>query len=137
MLPRILFALALVALTACGGVPSTPVTPQTVVGAFKAAGLEAENTSPMTPEDYGPAPMAAEGLRFFIPSLGEDSGGRIMRFRSEEDAARSKTYYDEMGKASPIFHSWTYSKGPLVVQIDGTLPEDKAKQYEAAFQSIR
>lgn len=48
-----------------------------IVSAFKQAGLEAENTRSMTKDDYGLAPMMAnQGIRFIIPSLCADCGGK-------------------------------------------------------------
>jgi hypothetical protein len=38
-----------------------------------------------------------------------------------------------MGKASAAFFSWVFVKGDVVVQINGDLSEDKARQYEAAI----
>jgi hypothetical protein len=66
--------------------PAVAKSPETVVAIFKAAGLEAEEPVTMGPRDYGLAPLlATKGLRFLIPSLGPDSGGRIMQFSSDSD----------------------------------------------------
>ena len=81
--------------------------------------------------------MAAEGIRFFTPSLGEDTGGRVMRYETQADLERAKGYYDELGKASAMFHSWTYAKDLTLVQITGELPEEQAKQYEAALAAVQ
>lgn len=107
------------------------------VEAFKAAGLEAESPRPLTKDDYGLAPMVAtEGTRFLIPSLGPDSGGRIFSFASQDDLARTQDYYVEMGKSSAIFFSWTFAKDNILVQINGDLPEETAKKYEAVLAAM-
>src|SRR5690606_18920399 len=103
---------------------SKSVTASDVVQAFKDAGLEAENTRAMTKDDYGMAPMKAkEAMRFHTPSLGEDVGGRIFVYDNQKDLEEMKAYYDELGKASAMFFSWTIAHGDVLVQITGDLPE--------------
>lgn len=109
------------------------ITGDDVVASFKANGLEAENTTPMTPQDYGAAPFLCTGTRFLIPSLGEDSGGRIFICDNKEDRNKLAIYYIELGASSALFFSWVYVKDNIVVQINGELPEATAKQYEAAI----
>lgn len=105
-----------------------------VVNAFQGAGLEAENPRTMTKDDYGMAPMTAvEGTRFLIPSLGQDSGGRILSFAAQQDLDLMRQYYVELGRSSALFFSWVFVSDNVLVQINGDLPEDKAMQYEAAL----
>lgn len=124
-----LFVFTAFVLSACG----SSVTGEDVVTAFKNAGLEAESPSAMTKDDYGFGPYVCTGTRFLIPSLGADSGGRIFICDNAEDLASLKSYYDELGKSSAVFFSWTFVKGDVLVQINGDLPEEKARQYEAAI----
>lgn len=108
-----------------------------VVEAFKSASLEAENTRPMTKDDYGAAPMRAiEGTRFIVPSICPDCGGRIMSFSNQEDLDLTKAYYEELGKNSAILFSWVFVKDNILVQINGNLSEEKAKQYELALMIL-
>jgi len=108
-----------------------------VVNIFKSAALEVEEPRPMTKDDYGMAPMRAiEGTRFLIPSLCSDCGGRIFSFSNQEDLDLTKTYYEELGKSSAIFFSWVFVKDNILVQINGDLPEEKARQYEASLNSL-
>lgn len=125
----VLVVLLSLLLSACG----SSVTGDDVVAAFKNAGLEAEGSYPMTKDDYGAAPYVCTGTRFLIPSIGADNGGRIFICDNAEDLASLKDYYDELGKSSALFFSWTFAKGDVLVQINGDLPEDKARQYEAAI----
>lgn len=91
----------------------------------------------MTKDDYGLAPMTAvEGMRFLIPSLCPDCGGRVLSFASSEDLEVTKAYYAELGRASAIFFSWVFVKDNILVQINGDLPEEKAKQYEAVLDAM-
>lgn len=113
-------------------------TSNQVIEAFKAAGLEAEETRPMTKDDYGMAPMfEVEGIRFLIPSLCADCGGRVLSFASQGDLDTTQAYYVELGKSSALFFSWTFAKDNILVQINGDLPEEQARQYEAALNTLK
>jgi len=124
---------SLVALAGCAASAAKPLTTADVVAAFRAAGLEVGDARPMTRDDYGMAPLATEGTRFYIPSLGPDNGGRVMRFDTPAEAEKSVEYYTRLGKASAAFYSHVFVKGTIVVQINGKLPDEKAKAYQAAM----
>ena len=126
---KLLALLLILVITSCG----KQVTGEDVIKSFKDAGLEAENTRPMTKDDYGIAPFVCEGTRFFIPSLGADNGGRIFICENTEDRDALVNYYTELGRASAIAFSWVFTKDNVVVQINGDLPEAAARQYEAAL----
>ena len=106
-----------------------------VIDAFKAARLEVENPRPMIkPKDYGAAPtIDVEATQFNIPSL-EGAGGHIYSFASEGDLEKMVEYY---GNASTDNFSWVYVKDNILVQIDGRLAEEKARQYEAALGNVK
>lgn len=92
----------------------------------------------MTKDDDGMALMVAvEGTSFLIPSLGEDRGGRIRSFDSPEDLEKTKAYSVKLGKESAAFFSWVFVKDNILVQIDGNLPEEHAKKYEAALNALK
>ncbi|UED70696.1 hypothetical protein [Brevibacillus sp. HD3.3A] len=113
-------------------------TPDQVINSFKTSSLEAENVKDMEKSDYGMAPMTAKsGKRFYIPSLGENAGGRVLTFESQDDLEKMKQFYVEAGKQSAMFFSWVFVKDNVLVQINGDLPEDKAKLYEAALNNIK
>jgi hypothetical protein len=108
------------------------------VDAFKKAALEAERPRPMAREDYGLAPLlATEGTRFYIPSLGPDSGGRVFSFAKADDLAKMKAYYDELGRTSAAFFSHTFVKDNLLVQINGAVKDADAAKYNAALQGVK
>jgi hypothetical protein len=109
------------------------VPAEEVIAAFKAAGLQAEGTRPLTITDYVLVPYVCQGLRFFIPSLGPDNGGRIFICDNKSDEDTLSSYYQSLGQPGTEFFSWVFVKGNIVVQINGTLPEATAKQYEAAI----
>ena len=141
MLRGLLSALIVcVVATACGGgsAPFDRWTPGQAVEAFKAAGLEAENVRPMTKVDYGLAPMVAEeGVRFFIPSLCADCGGRLLRFDNQAGLEKTRDFYVKMGGESALLFSWTFVKDNVLVQINGDLPEEQARQYAKALSELR
>ncbi|HDD61369.1 MAG TPA: hypothetical protein ENF22_02405 [Chloroflexi bacterium] len=123
--------------------PPTPApkfqawTSEQAIEAFKTANLEAENTRPMTKDDYGAAPFVAEeGTRFFIPSLCADCGGRAISFSNREDLDLVKNYYVELGEASSWFFSWVFEKDNILIQINGDLPEEQALKYQAALDNM-
>lgn len=105
--------------------------------AIIAAGLEFANPTSMTKDDYGLAPMsAAEAVHFFVPSMGSDKGGRLYSFANSEDLALMESYYKELGRQSAAFFSWVFVKDNILIQINGDLPEETARKYEAALNSI-
>lgn len=122
-------------LTGCGGAQTAARTPDSIVAAYKAAGLEAESPTAMAAGDYGPAPYVAKGVHFLIPSMCADCGGRAF-VGTKEEITQLRSYYEEMGKASALLFSWVFvtPDGKAMVQINGDLPEDQAKKYEEALK---
>ena len=109
-----------------------------VLDAFLSAGLEAEPNHPMTKDDIGLAPnVFVEGTRFVIPSICPDCGGRIMSFDDPTRLDVMFTYYDEIGKSSPIFFSWLFIHENILVQINGGLPQATAMKYKEALESLK
>jgi hypothetical protein len=107
-----------------------------VLAAFKANGLEAESTYTMKPKDYGLGPYLGRGTRFIIPSLCSDCGGRIFDFDNANDLSAVENYYVSLGKASAALFSWTFKNGNVLMQINGTLPEDQAFKYRDILMSF-
>lgn len=115
------------------------LAPTAIVDAFVAAGLPAESPTPMTVDDYGMAPYVCDGVRFLIPSLGDDSGGRAFVCASDADLASLREYYESLGRASAIAFSWVFANEDrgVLVQINGELPEEEARKYEAAVTDLK
>lgn len=112
-------------------------TPDQGIAALQASGLECTSPRAMTAQDYGLAPMGKTGIRFLIPSLGGDAGGRLIAFEDKAQLDKARTYYVELGKGSAAFFSWVYVRDNLLLQINGKLPEAQAKAYEAALQAMK
>ena len=136
MLRFVLICIVALGLVACGGAPTAQVTSDSVISALKAAGLEAEAPTKMAPNDFGVAPVLCEGTRFLVPSLGPDNGGRVFICKNADDAAKTKAAYDAMGKESGLLFSWAFTKGNVVVQINGDMDEAQAKQYETIINAL-
>jgi hypothetical protein len=104
-----------------------------IISAFKKAGLEAEGVRPMNQSDYGAAPQICNGTRFFIPSLGPNNGGRIFICDKQDERDALTNYYNGLAAQGSIYVSWVFVKGNVIVQINGQLPNEIAKKYEAAI----
>ena len=107
-----------------------------LIAAFKSAGLEAESPYQMGHQDYGLAPYVCYGVRFLIPSLGLDKGGRLFVCADPGEQAALAGYYQAFGKGSAAFFSWVFVKGNVIVQINGDLEEATARQYESVLNAI-
>lgn len=138
LLPVLLAILITGILTACGNDDAESyLTNQEVIDAFQNAGLEVEDASEMTKDDYGIAPMKAEeGTRFLIPSLGDDAGGRVFTYDNESDLDEMQEHYDSMGKESAMLFSWTIKYKNVLVQINGDLSEEEYNEYKKALESL-
>lgn len=125
--------------SACGGAPRFEKwSASQAAEAIQQAGLQFQNPRPMGKEDYGLAPMnATEAIRFFLPSLCADCGGRLYSFSTKEDMDLMEKYYVELGKASGAFFSWVFTYDNLLIQINGDLSEERAREYEKVLKSIR
>ena len=111
--------------------------PQQVLDAFLADGLEASNPRSIISNDYGLVPMLAiDGIRFYLPSICSDCGGRIMSFADQEKLQIVKDYYGQMGRFSAILFSWVFVKDNILVQLNGRLSEANARKYEAVLISL-
>ena len=111
-------------------------TPGDIVTALQAAGLEAVDPVPMTKDDYGLAPLLGVGVRFLIPSLCSDCGGRAF-IGQPEQIQQLRAYYDSLAQSSAVFFSWVFvtPDGRAMIQINGDLPEDQARRYQAVLEN--
>ena len=133
----LIFITLAVLLVACQS-PFPQYTSQQAIDAFAAAGLEVGEPHPMTKDDYGMAPLLAkEGTRFFLPSLCDDCGGRVMAFTKQTDLEKTKKFYDDLGQESAMLFSWTFAHSNILVQINGDLDEAQARRYETALQTLQ
>ncbi|TKH43417.1 stress protein [Paenibacillus terrae] len=113
------------------------VTADDVVSKFKTAGLEAENIRGMKPKDYGPLPMKAKSATvFYLPSIGKKNNGHVFVFENNEDLKELKSKYDDMGKESAMFFSYTYAKNNILLHMTGQATEEQFKKYQDVVDSL-
>ena len=110
------------------------VTTSTIIEAFKEAGLEAENPTDLAQKEFGN--IREDGKRILVPSLGEDSGGRLFKFKKASDLKEAKSYYDELSNAGPLFFSHTYSKGDFLLQMNGEMDDAQFEKYKKVLDEI-
>jgi len=104
------------------------VTTDTLISAFKAAGLEAENPTDLASKEFGNT--REEGKRILVPALGEDAGGRVFKFKNDTDLQKAKSYYDDLGNEGPMFFSHTYNKGNFLIQMNGDMEDQQFEKYK-------
>lgn len=107
--------------------------------AIQAAGLEYAAPRPMTKTDYGFAPyVCTDGaIRFLLPSVCADCGGRLYNCANQADRDSLAKYYADLGKSSAAFFSWVFARDNLLIQINGDLPEPKARAYETVLNGLK
>lgn len=109
--------------------------PEAVIDTFLDAGLEVGETYPVEEEpDWQETRIPksyAAALRFRIPSLEGDAGGRIFVFDSEEDLATVRDYYERL---VPSVRPHLYVEGQTLLQITNQLPKAGADRYGAVLK---
>lgn len=123
-------------LTACGNATegSKNLTTNDVIESFKSAGLEAETPTDLPQEEFGNT--REEGKRILVPTLGEDAGGRLYKFKNESDLEQAKAYYDELSNSGPLFFSHTYAKGNFLIQMNGDMEDGKFEEYKKVMDEV-
>ena len=104
-----------------------------VVKALKDNGLEIADVK------YGltiGAAGAKESTVFLMPSYGNDIGGTISSYDSEDKLRESVTYYSIMNKDPKSPAWWIFSKDNILLLISGKVPEEKALEYERVLNAM-
>ena len=115
-------------------------TPEMIVKAFEDRGLEVGDYYSVEQEEGWEESSVPDvytgGVRFEIPSIGKDAGGRVFTFESYDEARLMFAYYESLGKmpgAAPKLRSYLYAEGYLggyaLLQISRELPKTKADRY--------
>ncbi|TFJ89933.1 hypothetical protein E4U82_19500, partial [Lentibacillus salicampi] len=79
---------------------------------------------------------ANKAKRLLIPSLGEDSGGRIFRYDNQTDLEEMKSYYDDLGEENAMFYSHTAVRDDILLQISGELSDEEFKKYKEVLNAV-
>lgn len=128
----ILLAVAFL-LAACGGKESS-FTTDDVIQKFKDDGLEVGEVSDLENKEFGNT--RKEGKRILIPSLGDESGGRLFLFENEDDLKEAKKYYDDISNSGPLFYSHIHQNGNFLFQMNGDMEDAVFKKYADSMDSI-
>lgn len=132
-----LVLLVLFVIAGCSSEKESSVSTSDVIAKFKAAGLEAESVTDLESDDMGLAPMRFnEGKRIVVPSIGDDKGGRVFVFKKKSDLEELQKYYDELGKASAMTFSHTYSKENVLLQMTGEMEQAQFDKYKEVMDKL-
>jgi len=110
-----------------------------VVGAFRAAGLEAGTHEEVTKGTFGPELKTCPGVDFTLPSLGASSGGRVYACESPDALAHLAAVL-ESANATVRSAPWTVIVNEprlVLVMLDGDLPADQATAYQGVVDRLR
>ncbi|HVF00826.1 MAG TPA: hypothetical protein VNA27_05730 [Rubrobacteraceae bacterium] len=114
---------------------ASTIGPDEVIQAFQNAGLEVGETYPVEAEPGWYETLVpkryAQAVRFRIPSLGGDAGGRVFVFDSEGDLVATRNYYESL---NPPVLPYVYVKDQVLLQITTDLPKAEADRYGAVLQ---
>lgn len=102
---------------------------QAVCTAFRRAGLEAGGCFLEPMAERGIVPHVCDSWRFLIPSLGEDSGGRIYDCPDAEDLGLIVEYHVAVCDRFPTLCPHRYQRANVFVMINVDLPEGQARRY--------
>ncbi|WP_337033177.1 stress protein [Paenibacillus illinoisensis] len=108
-----------------------------VVSKFKEAGLEAENAKQLGEnDDIKIDPDDGEATRFYLPSIQDTATGHVFVFNNQDDLNEVKTFYEDLGKQSELFKSWTYAKDNILLHLNGSMPEEQFNKYKEVLDSL-
>ncbi|WP_419150412.1 hypothetical protein [Lysinibacillus xylanilyticus] len=108
-------------------------TTDDVIKHFKDDGLELGEFTDLPNDEFGN--IRKEGKRLLIPSLGNDSGGRLFLFKNEDNLKKAKSYYDELGNSGPMFYSHTHESGLFLLQMNGDMEDNEFAKYAASLET--
>lgn len=104
-----------------------------IINTFKESGLEVVNIQ--TGITMGPS-NAEETTIFLIPSAGENIGGLIASYSSQQALEKDRKYYSEMNKPSAA-PSWRiFQRENILLLISGKVPEVKALLYKETLEGM-
>lgn len=102
-----------------------------VIEYFKVEGLEIGEISELENKEFGN--LREDGKRILIPSLGEDAGGRLFKFKDKEGLEEAKSYYDELSNSGPMFYSHTHANGLFLLQMNGDMEDAEFEKFKTAM----
>ena len=119
-------------LFACGDSSETSSrSTSDVIDGLSSTGLISDVVSDLPNDEFGGS--REEGKRILVPSLGEDAGGRVFKFKNEKGLNEAKKYYDDLGKSSPLFYSHTHANGLFLLQMNGDMSDEDFEKLKVAM----
>jgi hypothetical protein len=109
-----------------GPVAYQPETAQDWAQVLSSAGLEVENERDLTRTGDRLPPGSVSGIQFDMPSYCSDCSGEVIVFETSEYVAPTADWLQSLGE-------YAYSRGTVLLQIDGRVPQDVALQYRAVL----
>lgn len=113
---------------------SATITTESIIKQFKNDGLEVGTVSDLPNKEFGNG--RKEGKRILIPSLGEDSGGRLFIFKDANSLAQAKGYYDGLSSIGPLSYSHTHQNGLILLQMNGNMSDVDFKKYAESINAL-
>lgn len=108
-----------------------------VVNSFQRSGLEIANIKSVTEVDSSSLPARPEqGIKFSIPSVREEVAGCVLSFDMEKSLEKVRKHYLSLNKKNKLY-SWTFVKDNILLVLDSTLPEEKARGFEKALYELK
>jgi hypothetical protein len=108
-----------------------------VVNSFQGNGLEIGDIRQVTDVDQSFLPARVkEGIKFSIPSVGEEVAGCILSFNDKYNLEKVRKHYLGLNEKGE-FYTWTFVKDNILLVLDGRLPESMAREYERALYDLK
>lgn len=86
--------------------------------------------------DFQNLPARARvGMKFSVPSAGQNSEGCILSFDSKDDINIVLEYFLDKNQKGELY-TWSFSKDNILLLITGTISEADARQYESALYDL-
>ena len=118
-------------LFACGNSQTSSHSANDVIDGLSSTGLLSDVASDLPNDEFSGS--REEGKRILVPSLGEDAGGRVFKFKNEKGLKEAKKYYDELGKSSPLLYSHTHANGLFLLQMNGDMSDEDFEKLKVAM----
>ena len=130
LLMSVLLCVSLI-LFACGNSETSSHSSNDVIDGLVSTGLISDVVADLPKDEFGG--NREEGKRILAPSLGEDSGGRVFKFKNEKGLNEAKKYYDDLGKSSLLFYSHTHANGLFLLQMNGDMSDEDFEKLKVAM----
>jgi hypothetical protein len=115
----------------------TTWTVDQVLNGIRLVGLEAvpaQNQHLDVPADVL---QDTEYIFFSVPGSGTDAGGLILAFSSQDNFMKTNKYLRDKGWYTGLYYPWVYTRGNILLLINGILSEPEARRYGAALNSVQ